>query len=199
MTRILAELNIKCPFCKAPIGYPCGNESHPERHHEWARLSEGHGHKKPKHHDREEVKILREIEEDEDEEVRLLRQIRDELKRRLSSIKIKFSGGNMAVGPVTLTVGQKTKATVVGFDQFGAPFTGPIPTPTFSLDNTTLDSGTADGVGGFDITSLAAGVANLTASLTTAEGVALSDTETITNTAVVSVLSSIKVDFSTPA
>ena len=37
-----------------------------------------------------------------------------------------------------------------------------------------------------------------TASLTTAEGLALSDTETITNTAIVQVLSSIKIDFATP-
>lgn len=170
--------------------------------HPWHDQREQH----KSHDENEELRLLREqvreliqLHLDERQEIALLRQIRDRLPTpsKLSSIKIRF-GGNM-LGPVTLTVGQKTKATVVGFDQFGAPFTGPIPTPTFALDNTTLDSGTDDGAGGFDVTSLAAGVANLTASLTTAEGTALSDTETITNVAIVPVLSSIKVDFSTPA
>lgn len=148
---------------------------------------------------REQVRDLIRLHLDEQQEISLLKQIRDRLPMpsRLSSIKIKF-GGNMAVGPVTLTVGQKTKATVAGFDQFGAPFNGPIPTPTFSLDNTTLDSGTDDGAGGFDVTSLSAGVANLTVTLTSAEGTALTDTETITNVAVQQILSSIKIDFSPP-
>jgi len=149
---------------------------------------------------REQVRQLIQLHLDERQEILLLKQIRDRLPTpsQLSSIKIRF-GGIMAVGPVTLTVGQRTKATVVGFDQFGAPFTGSIPAASFSLDNTTLDSGTDDGAGGFDITSLAAGVANLTAVLTTAEGIGLQDTETITNVAIVPVLSSIKLDFSTPA
>ena len=187
MTAILAEQNVRCPLCGAPPGFPCGNESHPERKQEWDRKSLG---KKHHHRDSEEVKILREIEEDLDE-------IRDELKPRLSYIKIEF-GGNM-VGPVKLTVGQKTKATVVGFDQAGAPFLGTIPPVTYALDNTALDSSTPDGANGDDIVSLSAGVANLTASLTTAEGTALQDSETITNVAVAQILSSIKIDFSTPA
>lgn len=160
-----------------------------------------------KHDEREELRLLREevraliqLHLDERQEIALLRQIRDKLPTpaKLSSIKIRFGGSKM-VGPVTLSVGQKTKATVAGFDQFGAPFTGPLPTATFTLDNPTLDSGVDDGAGGFDVTSLAAGVANLTVALTTAEGTALTDTETITNVAVQQVLSSIKIDFSTPA
>jgi hypothetical protein len=148
--------------------------------------------------EKKEIEILRQIEEDADEQVRLDREILARLgPPKLSFIKIKF-GGTMQ-GPVTLTVGQKTKATVVGFDQNGAVFTGTIPPVTYTLDNPAFDSSTPDGSNGDDIVSLAAGVANLTAALTTAEGVALTDTETITNTAVVQKLSSIKIDFSTPA
>jgi hypothetical protein len=142
--------------------------------------------------EKEEIRILKHIEEDLDELVA-------QGKKRLSFIKIAFAiGGRMAQGPVTLSVGQSTKATVVGFDQNGAVFTGTIPPVTYTLDNPALDSSTPDGANGDDIVSLAAGVANLTASLTTAEGMALSDTETITNTAIVQVLSSIKIDFATP-
>jgi len=191
MTKILAELNIKCPFCKAPIGYPCGVESHPERHHEWARLSEGHGHKKPKHHDREEVKILREIEEDEDEQTILLREIRDELKPHLRQIKIRF-GGNMPVGPAVITVGQTTTASVIGFDQNGAPiaidFTAnPV---SWSIDNSAIASSTPNPDSTDTVVGVSAGVANLTASCA-----GFTDTETVTVTAVVPVLSSIKISF----
>jgi hypothetical protein len=149
---------------------------------------------------REQVRELIKIHLDEQQEIALLKQILDRLPTpsKLSSIKIAFGEPPM-VGPVTLNVGQKTKATVVGFDQFGAPFNGTMPTAAFSLDNTTLNSGVDDGAGGFDVTSLAAGVANLTARLTTTEGTALTDTETITNVAVVQVLSSVKINFSTPA
>ncbi|MBO0887487.1 hypothetical protein J2P12_00140 [Candidatus Bathyarchaeota archaeon] len=147
---------------------------------------------------RQQVRELIRLHLDEQQEIALLRQIRDILPKPvlLSFIKVKFGGAMQ--GPVTLNVGQKTKATVVGFDQNGAPFTGPLPTPSFSIDNTSLNSGSDDGSGGFDVTSLAAGVANLTATLTTAEGIQLTDTETITNIAVVQKLSSIKIDFSTP-
>lgn len=169
--------------------------------HPWHDEHEKHDHdeKEELHLLREQVRQLIQLHLDERQEILLLKQIRDRLPTpsQLSSIKIRF-GGIMA-GPVTLTVGQKTKATVVGFDQFGAPFNGTLPPASFSLDNTTLDSGTSDGAGGFDITSLAAGVANLTAALSTAEGIGLQDTETITNVAIVPVLSSIKLDFSTPA
>lgn len=129
-------------------------------------------------------------------------------KPRLVCIKIKFRRPSktklgetiMAEGPLTITVGQSTKATVDGFDQNGAPWTGAIPPVTYSIDNSTLDSSTPESDNFTDdIVSLAAGTANLTASLTTVEGKALTDTETITNVAQAPVLSSIKINFSTPA
>ena len=106
----------------------------------------------------------------------------------------------MAEGPVTLTVGQVTVASVDGYDQNGAPFTGTIPTPVWSIDNAALDSIAADSnnAANEDVTSLAAGTANLTATVTTAAGTTLTDTETITNLAEAPVLSSIKINFATP-
>ena len=136
-------------------------------------------------HQTEEIE---ELERGQEELLRLLRP-------RLSFIKITF-GGNMAQGPATLTIGDKKKATVLGFDQNGAAWTGAIPPVTYSIDNAALDSSTPDATNGDDLVSLAVGVANLTASLTTAEGKALSDTEQITNVAAAPVLSSIKIDIS---
>lgn len=96
----------------------------------------------------------------------------------------------MPVGPLTIAVGQSYVATVVGFDQNGAPFTGPIPTPTFAVaDSTVASIDPTSGAGA----GLAGGVTGVTGSLTSTEGLALSDTETLTVTAVVPVLSSIKV------
>lgn len=96
----------------------------------------------------------------------------------------------MPVGPLTISVGQTFTASVVGFDQNGAPFTGTIPAPTFSVDTSavaTVDPTSGAGAG------VSAGVANVSAALTSAEGLALTDTETVTVTAVASVLTSIKV------
>lgn len=106
----------------------------------------------------------------------------------------------MAEGPVTLTVGQVTVASLDGFDQNGNPFTGAIPTPVWSIDQPTLDSIAADATNAAneDVTSLAVGVANLTATVTLASGLNLSDTESVTNIAVSPVLSSIKINFATP-
>lgn len=133
------------------------------------------------------------------QELRLILRL---VRPRLSAIEINFTGADMPLGPVTLKVGQKTKATVVGFDQFGQPFTGPIPSPSYSIDNPALDSLADDGAGGSDVTSLAEGVANFTATVTSAEGLSLSDTETITNSPAdvpVPVLSSVKVSFTDPS
>jgi len=134
----------------------------------------------------------------------LLRQIRDALGHdclRLTSIKIRF-GGTMPEGPVTLNVGQSTTASVDGFDQFGNPWTGAIPTVTYSIDNSTIASSTPNPDNLTDVVvGLAAGTANLTATLTTAEGLSLSDTQSVTVNSVpppVPVLSSIKLNFSTP-
>lgn len=103
-------------------------------------------------------------------------------------------------GPITLTTaGQAVTASVLGFDQFGNPFTGPIPTPTFSSDDTAGAIVTFDPTTGI-VTAVANGVANITASLTTAEGLALTDTEAVTVAIAVvppptPVLSSVKVAF----
>jgi hypothetical protein len=141
-------------------------------------------------------KTEKEIEEILREEKQILSELQLALAPRLSFIKLKFVGGKMPEGPVTLTVGQKTVASVDGFDQNGAPFTGAMPAATFSVDSPTIDS--IDPVSGA-VVSLAAGTANITATLITAEGKSLSDTETATNVAQAPVLSSVKINFSTPA
>lgn len=121
---------------------------------------------------------------------------------QLSSIQIVFEGDSMpTAGPVTLTaVGQQTTASVLGFDQFGQPFTGTMPPATLSSDDTAQAIVTFDPTTGLT-TAVANGVANITASLTTAEGLALTDTEAVTVAIPVvpppaPVLSSIKVAFS---
>ena len=120
----------------------------------------------------------------------------------LSSIKILFSKGTPVptAGPVTLTTaGQQVTASVLGFDQFGNPFTGTMPTATLSSDDTAQAIVQFDPTTGLT-TAVANGVANITASLTTAEGLALTDTEAVTVAIPVvppptPVLSSIKVAF----
>jgi hypothetical protein len=106
-------------------------------------------------------------------------------------------------GPVTLSVGQSTTASVLGFDQFGNPMPSDfvMPPVTFSIDNSALATSTPNADGVTDvIAAVAAGVANLTASVSGPNGT-LTDTETVTVTPAVvvpPVLSSIKVAF-TPA
>ena len=146
--------------------------------------------------------ILQELEEQENKLDSMSSKLDDILKQLtasslLSSIKIQFGDkSTMALGPVTIQVGQTVTATVQGFDQNGAPFTGPLPAITFSVDNSAVASSTpsADGTSSA-VMGVSAGVANFTASLTSAEGTALSDTETVTVQAQPSILSSIKVDF----
>ena len=106
----------------------------------------------------------------------------------------------MAEGPVTLTVGQSTVASIDGFDQNGAPYQGTIPTPAYSIDQPSFDTITPDGTNpsNEDILSVAVGVANLTATVQGPNG-PLTDTETITNVGVAQVLSSIKINFASPA
>ena len=137
-------------------------------------------------------------------QLRVLHAIaREVLPPILTSIKIQFSKGTnpMATpGPVTLTsVGQTATASVIGYDQFGNVFTGTIPTPVFSSSDTASAIVTFDPTTGLT-TAVANGVANITATLTTAEGVALTDTEAVTVAIPVvppptPVLSSIKVAF----
>ena len=103
-------------------------------------------------------------------------------------------------GPVTLTTaGQQVTASVLGFDQNGQPFTGTMPTAALSSDDTAQAIVTFDPATGLT-TAVANGVANITANLITAEGLALTDTEAVTVAIPVvppptPVLSSIKVAF----
>jgi len=146
------------------------------------------------HHDaHEELELQREANRLMRLELAQLRIIAGELApKRLSSIKVQLTPGGsiMPVGPLTLAVGKTFTATIVGFDQNGAAFSGPIPAPSFSVDNPAV--ATVDATAGSGV-AVSAGVANVTGSLTSAEGLAISDTETVTVTAVVPVLSSIKV------
>ena len=149
------------------------------------------------HLEQEEVREEREEVRLEREEVNLLREIRDSLKRRLSAIKIRFGGIKM-LGPVTLSVGQRTVATVVGFDQNGAPFPINFSLPenavTWAVDNAAVASSSPAPDQSTSVAAVGAGVANLTATLGT-----LTDTETVTVVPAAPVLASIKVDFTTPA
>ena len=105
---------------------------------------------------------------------------------------------------VTLASGQSVVASVLYFDQTGAAMpTGFVPPAvTFTIDNPAIATSTPNADGQTDVVAyVSAGVANLTASVTSAEGLALTDTEAVTCSPVVlppPVLSSIKVDFAPP-
>ncbi len=132
--------------------------------------------------------------------IRLLRLIAiEERPPYLNSIQLAFTKGtSMPVpGPITLTqVGQTATAVVLGFDQNGQPFTGVMPPATLSSDDTSGAIVTFDPATGLT-TAVANGVVNITANLTSAEGLALTDSETVTVAITVTppVLSSIKVAF----
>lgn len=125
----------------------------------------------------------------------------------LTSIRLTFSKGRHHMptqGPVTLASGQSAVATVLYFDQTGAPM--PVsfvpPAVTFAIDNSAIASSTPIDGQSDTVAYVSAGVANLTASVTSAEGLALADSETVTCSPVVlppPVLSSIKIAFSDPA
>jgi len=149
--------------------------------------------------------ILRELRESRHELDLILRELKP--KRFLTRIDIRFEGATMAspvAGPVTLTAaGKQVKASIIGFDQFGNPFTGAIPAPSFT------SSDTAGAIATFDpstdlVTAVANGVANITASVSTVDAngntVTLTDTEAVTVAIPVTppptpILSSIKVAF----
>jgi len=125
--------------------------------------------------------------------------VREEAPPVLTSIQLRFKGDFMpTAGPVTLTTaGQQVTASVLGFDQFGQPFTGAMPAATLTSDDSAQAIVQFDPTTGLT-TAVADGTANITASLTTAEGLALTDTETVTvaiNPPPTPVLSSIKVAF----
>lgn len=146
---------------------------------------------------RDQVRQLIQLHLDDAQEILLLREIRDRLPSpaKLSFIKIAF-GGDMPVGPVTLTVGQKVTATVQGFDQNGAAFAidftaNPV---TWAVDQSALDSSTPQPDSSDVIASLSSGTANLSASCA-----GFMDTEQVINVAQAPQLSSIKISFGTPA
>jgi hypothetical protein len=162
-----------------------------------------------------ERKISRELRTDRDLIIDLFMRVEDleaEVAELLplTSIKIQFtrinamstspSGPAPVAGPVTLTaVGQQVVASVLGFDQFGNPFTGTMPAATLSASDTAGTIASFDPVSG-TVTAVANGVDNITASLTSAEGLALTDTEAVTVAIPVTppptpVLSSVKVAF----
>lgn len=106
------------------------------------------------------------------------------------------------IGPVTLTTaGQNVTASIAGFDQFGNPWTGVIPPVTYTIDNPSVATSAPNADGLTDgVTAVTNGVANLTATLTSAEGLALTDVETVTvnisgGGGGTPVLSSIKIQF----
>lgn len=121
---------------------------------------------------------------------------------KLFSIQIQFLKGLNPMptpGPLTLTqVGQTGTAVVTGINQFGDPWTGAIPPVSYSIDDSTIATSAPNSDGLTDpITAVANGTANLTASLTTAEGLALSDVEQVIVAiqAATPVLSAIKIMF----
>jgi hypothetical protein len=157
-----------------------------------------HKHRGGSEDDRREVEILEDIDRTEHE-------ILDRLTPKLSFIKISFQRGSvMAEGPVVLSAGQSTIASIDYFDQTGNPMPAGFVPPniSFSIDNPAIASSTPNSDNQTDVVSyVSAGVANLTASCTSAEGLALSDTETVTCSPVVlppPVLSSIKINFAAP-
>jgi hypothetical protein len=142
----------------------------------------------------------------------LLEQVIEQVSPRLTSIVISFAqpqGDSMSAptgfteGPVTLvTAGQTVQAIVDGYDQFGnsMPAGFVMPTATWTVDNPSFATSTPNADGSTTVAAVADGVANLSVTLTSAEGLALTDTEAITvaipvTPPPVSVLSSVKVAF----
>jgi hypothetical protein len=171
----------------------------------------------------ERPKFEREVTEMLKELLHLARRIESQTMPRLTSIEIAFSlpstetgdtpmsttpppsGLAPVAGPVILTsVGENTIASILGFDQFGNPWTGAIPPVTYVSSDAAnaiiTSTPAADGVTD-SVAAVGNGVANLTASLTTVEGLALTDTETVTVALTATpppptpVLSSIKIAF----
>ncbi len=146
-------------------------------------------------------KELEQIERTEEEILRKDDEILYLLKHRLSSIKIRFKKEKQVANtdPQTITVGQTVEAFVVGFDQNGNPYTGAIPTPTWTIDNPSFASIAADAntPANEDVTGVAAGVANLTATVQGPNG-PLTDSEAVT-VVVPQVLTSVQIQFEAPA
>jgi len=162
--------------------------------------------------EREELKVLKEQEQILKEQEETERSIKRDLDKvvgflepHLRVIKIAFTKGTtMAEGPVVLSSGQSTIASIDYFDQTGNPMPAGFvpPNVTYSIDNSALASSAPVGDNQTDlVTYVSAGVANLTGAVISAEGLALSDTETVTCSPVVlppPVLASVKINFSAP-
>jgi hypothetical protein len=164
-------------------------------------MSHEHGH----NDEHEEIRLLREavglLQEIFQTALAILQAVRPPVPK-LSKVKLSF-GGIMPLGPVTLNVGQSTTASLKGFDQNGQPMPADfvMPPVTYAVDNPAIASSTPNADNTDQVTGVSTGVANLTGSVTSAEGLALSDTETVTVPVVpppTPVLSSVKIDFSTP-
>lgn len=134
--------------------------------------------------------------------LKVLKDIRRELHAEISELTtIRILFGGFMQGPITLTPATPaTTATVLGFDQLGNPFTGPMPSATFTPDVTTFctftPAGNSDAVLG-----TSNGTTNFGVLLTTAEGLVISDSTQIITSGfgVVPVLTTIKLDFTQPA
>ena len=123
------------------------------------------------------------------EDSEFLKELSGQLQPKLSFIKLAI-GGEMPVGPATLTVGDKKTVSVLGFDQNGAPFeidftANPV---TFTDDNSSVVQDTPGSNVTDPITAVAAGVANIGA---TCAG--FTDTEAVTVVAAAPRLSSVKI------
>lgn len=105
--------------------------------------------------------------------IQLLRLIAEEVEPPFLA-EIQLLGDSMPTpGPITLTkAGETDQTVIVGLDQFGQPFTGPMPTATYADDNPAAVTTDSNGLA----TAVANGTDNVTASLTTPEGLALTAT-----------------------
>ena len=103
--------------------------------------------------------------------IRLLRiLVIEEAPPHLASIQLVFKEIPMPGTTVTLTAVGQTAATVLtGTGSDGNPWTGPLPTATYADDNATAATTDASGV----VTAVANGTDNVTATVTTDEGLAL--------------------------
>jgi len=155
--------------------------------------------------------LLKRISAKQDETNAILRKILSAVSpkppadKKLTTIKLVFTEIPMSTNPIPITppvvltqAGQQVQAQVVGYDQFGNPWTGTMPDYTLTNDNES--AATLDPISGL-VTAVADGVSNITGELTTAEGLDLTDTESVTVNIAAEppVLTTVKVVFTQPA
>lgn len=142
--------------------------------------------------------------------IRLLQIIaKEDAPPILAKIKVAFSKGtpmSLVAGPVTLTTaGQQATAGVLGFNQFGQPYSGTMPAATLSSDDSAQAFLQFDPATG-QMAAVANGVANITGTVQTVDAngnpVTLTDTEAVTVAIPITppppeILASIKVGFDT--